>query len=125
MCIGFSSKSSIWTETYLGHQVTIFSQQRKTTTTTHGIELRISNYIIVLKKRIHHYHMMIHSELKQRLNSSPPVDSLRLSLAASEVIVTAGPIAVLVKPLEPCVFNSGSKIAARRGERDPNKYPPH
>lgn len=68
--------------------------------------------------------MIIHSELKQRLNSSPPAEK-RLSLAASEVIVTAGPIAVLIKPLEPRVFNSGSKIAARRGERDPNKYPPH
>lgn len=68
--------------------------------------------------------MIIHSELKQPLNSSPPLE-MRLSLAASEVIVTAGPIAVLIKLLEPCVFNSGSKIAARRGEREPNKYPPH
>lgn len=68
--------------------------------------------------------MIIHTELKQQLNSSPPVE-MQLSLSASQVIVTAGPIAVLIKPLEPCVFNSGSKIAARRGERDPNKYPPH
>lgn len=32
-----------------------------------------------------------------------------------------GPVTLLMKPFEPCVFNSASKIEAHRGERDPNK----